>query len=104
MFLAEAALGKPSTITKDNSRLTVAPPGFDSVTAVGMSEPDPTKDHIMKIDGRDVVIPVGELVKQPLLLKPTGGLKPTNFTQSEYLVYREDQVRIRYVLKMRWGC
>ena len=92
------------TLSQDNPRLTVAPPGFDSVMAIGMSEPDPSKDSMTKIDGRDVAIAVGELVKQPRLLKPTGGLKPTNFTQSEYLVYREDQVRIRYVLKMRWGC
>jgi len=94
MFLCEAALGKQHCIVKDNPRLVVAPPGFDSVLAQGQSEPDPTADIIVQMDGHDVVIPQG---------KPIVNETKSKFTQSEYLLYKESQVRIRYILKMSWG-
>lgn len=94
MFICEAALGKMHCIKKDNSRLVAAPPGFDSVLAQGQSEPDSANDLTLKIDGRDVVIPQGKPIKFEVKSK---------FTQSEYLLYKESQVRIRYILKMKWG-
>jgi poly [ADP-ribose] polymerase len=57
MFLCEAACGKASKITRDNSSLTAAPQGFDSVHAVGRSEPDPSMDRTMTLDGKEVSIP-----------------------------------------------
>ena len=39
--------------------------------------------------------------QRPSFALSTG--KKSNFTQTEYLVYKESQARIRYVLKMRWG-
>lgn len=39
MFLCEVALGKESTITRDNPSLKKAPAGFDSVVARGSVEP-----------------------------------------------------------------
>lgn len=92
MFICEAALGKSKTITKDQSSLKVAPPGFDSVLALGQSEPDPAKDSTIELDGQQVVIPQGKPIKNPA----TGG--KSNFTQSEYLVYKESQVRLRLSL------
>lgn len=98
MFLCEAALGKESRITVDDSSLVKAPDGFDSVLAMGQSEPDSKMDTTMTFDGREVIVPQGKPIVNPGL---AGG--KSNFTQSEYLVYQENQVRIRYILKMRWG-
>lgn len=39
MFLNEVALGKQHVIRSDNSSLTKAPAGFDSVLAQGTQEP-----------------------------------------------------------------
>lgn len=94
MFLTEAALGREHTITKDNSSLRAAPSGYDSVVARGRTEPDPTKDMTWKFDGCEVTVPQGKPISQ-------SQYKNSNFSQSEYLLYRESQVRIRYVLRVR---
>ncbi len=93
MFLAEAALGKEHTITRDNSGLKAAPKGCDCVVARGHTEPDPKHDVEWDFEGRKVIIPQGKPVKQPKFSK-------SSFSQSEYLVYRESQVRLRYVLRV----
>ncbi|XP_078678445.1 protein mono-ADP-ribosyltransferase PARP3-like [Branchiostoma floridae x Branchiostoma belcheri] len=96
MFLNEVALGKEKRITRDDSSLTKAPSGFDSVVAVGHREPDPKKNTTMKLDGHTVVVPQGQPINQ------TEG-QSSSFSQSEYLVYKENQCRIRYLLKMKFG-
>ncbi len=93
MFLCEAVLGKENHIQRDNSRLRAAPKGFHSVVALGHTEPDPAKDIVYKFDGRPVTIPQGK----PIKMKGRGR---SSFSHSEYLLYKESQVRIRYVLKM----
>lgn len=98
MFLVEGAIGKPSEITSDNSSLQAAPTGFDSVLALGQSEPDPSQDTTLIMDGHPVTVAQGLPIKNPALKG-----KSSNFTQSEYLVYKESQVRIRYVLTLQWG-
>ncbi|MDG1482028.1 MAG: WGR domain-containing protein [Myxococcota bacterium] len=94
MFLCEAALGREHHISRDNARLKRAPRGYDSIVARGRVEPDPSKDIRYTIDGRDVVVPNGKPIKQ-------SGFSKSSFSQSEYLLYKESQVRIRYVLRMR---
>jgi hypothetical protein len=64
MFLCEGAMGKEAKIFRDDSSLVKPPKGFDSVLAVGASEPDPSKDATMKIDGKNVVIPQGKVISQ----------------------------------------
>lgn len=93
MFLAEAALGKEHTITKDDSSLTRAPAGTDHIVARGRTEPDPKDDVTIDIEGKKVVVPVGKPI-------PQAKFKNSNFTQSEYLLYHESQVRLRYVLRV----
>jgi len=95
MFLVEAALGKAHEVTADGepSRYTSAPAGCDSVLAVGRTQPDPTKDVRIKIDGRPVTMPQGAR-------KDTG--VQSSFHHNEYLVYKETQHRIRYVLLFDW--
>jgi len=93
MFLVEAALGKEHTITRDNSRLKEAPKGYHSIVARGRTEPDPQHDIEWKFDGNKVVVPQGKPIDQPQY-------KKSSFSQSEYLVYKESQVRLRYILRV----
>lgn len=88
MFLVEAALGKTHEITRDDSSLVAAPPGYDSVLAKGTSAPG--NDAEMDVDGRNVKVPQG---------KPKKVAVSSSFAHNEYLIYRESQHRIRYVLR-----
>ncbi len=95
MFLAEAALGKEHHITKDDPSLVAPPKGYDSIVAQGQTDPDPKKNTQIEIDGHQVTVPQGKPIERP-------EYKSSYFTQSEYLVYQESQVRLRYLLKMRF--
>ncbi|XP_070559252.1 protein mono-ADP-ribosyltransferase PARP3-like [Ptychodera flava] len=95
MFLNEVALGKEHEIKRDNGSLVKAPPGYDSIIARGRQEPDPSKDTTIEIDGNKVTVPQGKPVNQPKW-------KDSYFSQSEYLVYKESQNRIRYLLKLQF--
>ena len=94
MFLAEVALGKEHGITKDDSSLKAAPKGFDSIVARGQKEPDPKDDMTFKYDGNDVIVPVGKPIAQKQYAK-------SSFDQSEYLVYKESQIRLRYAIEVK---
>lgn len=98
MFLCEAALGREKHIVSDDASLRCAPDGYDSVVALGQTEPEPARDTVLQLDGLDVTVPQG----LPLPNQQLKG-RASEFTQSEYLLYKESQVRIRYVLQMRWG-
>ncbi|XP_072238324.1 protein mono-ADP-ribosyltransferase PARP3 [Leuresthes tenuis] len=93
MFLSEVALGKEHTITKDNYKLVKAPAGSDSVVARGEVEPDPSKDIVITLEGKEVVVPQGKPIKQPQFSK-------SYFSNSEYLIYKESQCRLRYLLEL----
>ncbi|XP_064632694.1 protein mono-ADP-ribosyltransferase PARP3-like [Lineus longissimus] len=92
MFLTEVALGNEQHITRDNSSLTEPPSGKDSVIAKGWTEPDPAKDKDLVKDGKKIVVPQGEPVKQDKYVNNS------SFGQSEYLVYKESQARMRYLI------
>jgi poly [ADP-ribose] polymerase len=94
MFLAEAALGREHTITQDNSSLKAAPKGYDCIVARGQTEPDPTHDIVWTFEGKKVVVPQGKPIKQSKFGR-------SSFSQSEYLLYRESQVRLRYALRIQ---
>ncbi|XP_034514286.1 protein mono-ADP-ribosyltransferase PARP3 isoform X3 [Ailuropoda melanoleuca] len=51
VFLGEMALGREHHITIDEPSLKQPPPGFDSVIAQGHTEPDPTQDTELELDG-----------------------------------------------------
>jgi len=95
MFLVEVALGKEHGITKDNSSLKSPPKGFDSVVARGRTEPNPKDDIEREFDGNKVKIPQGK----PITMDEYNN---SSFQQSEYLVYKESQARIRYLLKIQF--
>lgn len=96
MFLAEAALGKEHHITVDDPSLTKPPSGFQSVVAKGHTEPDPSQDARVELDGKAVQVPQGKPVQVP-------EFKNSSFMQSEYLLYKESQARIRYMLTMKFN-
>lgn len=93
MFLGEVALGKEHHITMDDPSLKSPPPGFDSVIARGQTEPDPAQDIELQLDGQPVVVPQGRPVACP-------SFKSSSFSQSEYLIYKESQCRLRYLLEI----
>ncbi|KAL3941295.1 MAG: hypothetical protein SGBAC_004318 [Bacillariaceae sp.] len=93
MFLCEAPLGKQHTVDQDGSHasgLKAAPAGFDSVHAVGRTQPK--KFTNLKLDGKTVKVPCQ---------KPEDGMKNSSFYHDELLVYKESQVRIRYVMTVK---
>ena len=92
MFLVEAALGKEHTITKDDWRLKAPPKGHDCIVARGRTEPDPKDDITWSFGGKKVVVPQGKPIKTKF--------GKSSFSQSEYLVYKESQVKLRYVLRV----
>jgi len=102
MFLCEAVLGKQRVINKDgvikwNEKDPITAHKCDSVLAVGRMEPDPTADVQVLLGGNKVELPQGEVKANE-----RDGASTSSFQQSEYLIYKESQVRIRYVLKMKF--
>ncbi|RHY96826.1 hypothetical protein DYB35_009578 [Aphanomyces astaci] len=93
LFLVEAALGKMHEIRQDDSRLTKAPAGYDSVLAKGTLHPNPDEDRIVQLDGQDVRVNVG----RPVTLKN----EHSSFHHDEYLVYQECQQRLRYIITFK---
>lgn len=93
MFLAEVALGREHHITINEPSLKQPPPGFDSVVARGHTEPDPTQDMVLELDGQRVAVPQG----QPM---PCPEFSSSSFSQSEYLIYLESQCRLRYLVQI----
>lgn len=93
MFLNEVALGKEHTIITDDCSLRKAPNGFDSVVARGRVEPDPSLDISITLDGKQVFVPQGPAIDQPQF-------KDSSFSNSEYLIYKESQCRMRYLLEL----
>ncbi|KAG9353256.1 hypothetical protein JZ751_017832 [Albula glossodonta] len=95
MFLNEVALGKEKSITMDDCSLTEPPKGYDCVVARGSVEPDPSKDITIMLDGKEVAVPQGKAINQPQY-------RDSSFSNSEYLIYKESQCRIRYLLEMKF--
>jgi len=95
MFLAEAALGRQFQISKETSAvhaLCAAPHGYDSVKAVGKSCPDPSGDVTLQLDG----LPCKFATGRPQQVKEYAA---SSFSQNEFLVYNQDQVRLRYLVR-----
>ncbi len=57
---------------------------------------DPTDDVSIVLDGKTITVPQGKPV-------PFSKFSTSSFSQSEYLVYKESQARIRYLLKLKFS-
>jgi len=95
MFLNEVALGKQHVIYQDDSSLRAPPKGYDSVLAKGRVEPDESKDTTYDGPFGPVTVPQGKALNTPHA--------NSSFFNSEYLVYDEAQVYMRYLLKIKFG-
>ncbi|NXE64438.1 PARP3 polymerase, partial [Calcarius ornatus] len=95
MFLTEVALGKPYRITCDDPTLCEPPAGYDSVLACGRTEPDPAQDEEVLLDGKKVLVCQGKPI-------PVAAYKDSAFSQSEYLIYKESQCRLRFLVQLRF--
>lgn len=62
---------------------------------VRISSPDSKFDTELLLDGKKVTVPQGKPV-------PQRQYSHSHFSQSEYLIYRESQARIRYLLKLEF--
>jgi poly [ADP-ribose] polymerase len=62
------------------------------VIAKGRQEPDPKQETTLTLDKKKVVVPQGKPV-------PQAAYSDSSFYQTEWLLYSESQVRLRYMLK-----
>lgn len=114
VFLAQAALGTMCETITDRTDLTSAPQGFDSVKACGRQSPNPDEATVVTmlrdqhhvnnngggVDGSDdqvdaVLVPTAK----PVLVRR---FQNSAFTQDEFVVYKEEQVRIRYIITVKF--
>lgn len=73
-----------------------APEGFNSVLAVSTEIPDPN-EHVTTPYG--AVVPAGVRIKQPGLAEKFNTRYIYN-DRSEYVVYKESQVLVRYLVQL----
>ena len=66
---------------------------FNSVKGIGGTHPDPKKMHILP-DG--VKVPMGKLV-------PNKEVEQTSLLYNEYIVYDESQIKIRYLINVKFN-
>ena len=74
-----------------------APVGFNSVLAVSTEVPDTSEDVTTPYGA---VVPAGVRINQPGLTEKFDGRRIYN-NRSEYVVYKESQVLIRYVVQLK---
>ncbi|XP_073244839.1 poly [ADP-ribose] polymerase tankyrase-like isoform X3 [Porites lutea] len=96
VLLCEVALGKVKEVV-DREYHESAPEGFDSVLAVSSEIPDPSEDVTTPYGAK---VPAGVRVTQPGLAEKFNVYRIYN-RDSEYVVYKESQVLIRYVVQVK---
>jgi len=96
MFLNEVILGKEHHITQDDSSLVKPPAGAHSVIAQGRVEIDESEHAEIEGEWGPIRVPQGKAKNRP---KFSG----SSFFNSEYLVYDEAQVRMKYLLKIQFS-
>ncbi|OQV17931.1 Poly [ADP-ribose] polymerase 2 [Hypsibius exemplaris] len=95
MLLCEVALGQPNELFDANYDADKLPPGTYCTKGVGMYAPD-ISTHTTLEDG--VKIPVGKCVNVSGKLARGATLQ-----YNEYIVYNVNQVRLRYLVKVKFN-
>eukprot|EP01114_Cavostelium_apophysatum_P007265 TRINITY_DN1927_c0_g1_i1.p1 TRINITY_DN1927_c0_g1~~TRINITY_DN1927_c0_g1_i1.p1 ORF type:complete len:935 (-),score=347.88 TRINITY_DN1927_c0_g1_i1:64-2868(-) len=90
MLLAEVAAGKLNELKKDEY-MEKAPPGTQCTKALGMAHPDPKQDTYIP---ENVKVPCGKVVDS--------GLR-TACSHNEYIIYDVSQIRIRYLVRLKFN-
>lgn len=55
---------------------------------------DPSKDTFITLEGKEVAVPQGKAQHQPRFSN-------SSFCNSEYLIYKESQCRLRFLLELK---
>jgi len=97
-LLCQVALGK--CYQKTAAEYMDSPPkGYDSTWGVGASVPDPAKavddPEAMAFAGSSCKIPLGNII-------PNEDHADSNLLYNEFIVYKVDQVRIRYIVHFKF--
>ena len=95
-FFFKVALGNVKELPRHEYHES-APEGFDSVLAISNEIPDPSEDVTTPYGA---VVPAGVRIKQPGL-EERFNVRYFYNNQSEYVVYKESQVLIRYVVQVK---
>ncbi|KAL7057519.1 hypothetical protein AAHC03_016916 [Spirometra sp. Aus1] len=93
LALCEVSLGESNELFDADYKADALPTGKHSVMGVGRSTPDP-HTWITLSDG--VVVPCGRLIE-------ANPPQQTSLLYNEYVVYRHDQVRLRYLVQLRFN-
>ncbi|KAL9986739.1 hypothetical protein ACROYT_G000926 [Oculina patagonica] len=96
VLLCEVALGNVKE-TIDREYQESAPEGFNSVLAVSTEIPDPNEDVTTQYGA---IVPAGVRINQPGLAEKFNTNRIWN-NRSEYVVYKESQVLIRYIVQFK---
>ncbi len=91
MLLCEVALGNVKELQTHYETVDSLPTGYDSVKALGKKEPNPSGNIYMP---NGVVCPLGGAVD-----RSGKNVMWTSLTNSQYVVYNESQVVIRYIVQ-----
>ena len=92
----QVALGKVKEVVNREYQES-APEGFNSVLAVSTEVPDPSEDVTTPYGA---VVPAGVRINQPGLAEKFNTRYFYN-NYSEYVVYKESQVLLRYVVQLK---
>jgi hypothetical protein len=87
------ALGNVRELTNADFNASRLPPNTHATKGVGRTQPDPTQTHTLP-DG--TLVPLGRGV-------PSGRPDARHLEYNEYIVYDVSQIRIRYLLKVRFN-
>jgi poly [ADP-ribose] polymerase len=94
MLLCEVALGKVKELRNSYETVDSLPNGYDSVKVLGRKEPDPANNVTLP---SGCVIPLGKEIDS--LLKPGEHIYSRGSNYSQYVIYNESQVCIRYIIQ-----
>ena len=89
-LLCEVALGKPRELHGTDHDADNLPKGFHSTKGLGVKHPDPA---LCKIIEKDITVPSGKVIAS----KDKKAYRGSN----EFIVYNVDQVKIRYLVKVK---
>lgn len=91
-LLCEVALGNPRQLYGTDCDADNLPAGFNSTHGIGTQLPNPQETKIIE---KDIEVPFGKPIKNPD--------NQAHRTYSEYIVYNTNQVRMKYLLKVKFN-
>jgi len=95
MLLCEVALGEMREL-HETEYITELKAPYKSVKAVGSSGPKPGKKIVLP---NGCTVPIGKIVNH----SEKDPEKPFCVSESEYIVYDVTQVRMRYLVQIKWN-